>query len=145
MSNRADVPTTRRKARGKQWRTRRFEAHKGVCVICKHAIDVPKDRWIAEHIIPLGLGGKDEDENIGPAHETCAAAKTKLDIAAITKAKNVKAKYIGAKQARARPISSPGFPKPPKTPKPVTKASLPFKAFYESRSPNYEQSAEGSE
>lgn len=100
-----DVPTTPRKAMSPMRRLRIWEAHKGVCVLCKRKIDGVRERWIVEHIRALVLGGADEDANCGPAHESCGTVKTKADNASWTKAKRVKSKHLGLKKAS-------GFRKP---------------------------------
>lgn len=78
---------------GNMRRLRIFEAHRGLCVICKLKVRPP---WIVEHVIPLGLGGADTDDNCGPAHEHCRRLKDKTDVPAIAKAKRMKAKAVGA-------------------------------------------------
>lgn len=95
-----------RKAMPTMRRLRIWEAHGGFCVLCKIKIDGVREKWIVEHVIALGLGGPDTDENCGPAHETCRRAKDKADIPAIAKVKRIRAAHIGARKPR-------GFPKPP--------------------------------
>lgn len=74
-----------------------FLLHKGQCHLCPHKIDGGKERWDLEHIIPLAMGGKDEIENLAPAHVDCHKDKTKSDKANIAKAKRREAKHIGAR------------------------------------------------
>lgn len=95
-----DVATTRRRSMSAQRRLRIWEAHAGRCVICGERIDGTRERWIVEHVRPLGLGGDDNDDNCGPAHARCATAKTQHDSRAIAKAKRIKAKHVGAKQPK---------------------------------------------
>ena len=74
-----------------------FEAHNGICHICRQPIQ-PGQRWEISHPIPIALGGADDDTNRAPAHKhpchsTVTAAR---DIPAIAKAVRVRAKHIGA-------------------------------------------------
>lgn len=123
----SDLGTTPRKAMSPTRRLRIWEAHKGHCCICGGKIDAVREKWIVEHWRALGLAGEDKDENCAPAHETCAAVKTKDDVARISKAKAVKAKHIGIKKKSK--LSSPKLPKPPLT------KSLPPKPLFRSAEP----------
>lgn len=79
-------------------RARLFEAHGGKCHICGGAIDGTREAWDVEHIIPLALGGDDNEANCAPAHRKCHAAKTATDKGQITKANRVRAKHLGARK-----------------------------------------------
>ena len=81
-------------------RAKMFIEHDGICVICKMKIDGTRERWIDEHIYPLGRGGTNEMDNRGPAHERCAIEKTKKDVKDIAKDRRVFAQNIGAKRAK---------------------------------------------
>lgn len=96
-----DVPSTPRGPMTNARRLRIFEAHKGLCIICKLKVRPP---WTVEHVIPLGLGGEDIDSNCGPAHEDCRRAKDKTDVAAIARAKRRKAKHVGAFRRAGPPM-----------------------------------------
>jgi 5-methylcytosine-specific restriction protein A len=88
-------------------RARIFADHGGVCCLCGGKIDGTKERWIAEHIRPLGLLGEDGGDNLKPAHEACARSKTygkEGDLATIAKAKRKSNYNIGAK------LRGKGFP-----------------------------------
>lgn len=90
-------------------RARIFADHGGVCCLCGGKIDGTKERWIAEHIRPLGLLGEDGGDNLKPAHEACARSKTygkEGDLATIAKAKRREAIHTGAK------LKGKGFPAP---------------------------------
>jgi 5-methylcytosine-specific restriction endonuclease McrA len=88
--------TTPRKPLTTKQRVELFKEHKGLCCICKGRINVG-EKWIDEHINPLGLTGTNEMSNRGPAHVACAKGKTKGDLSNIAKAKRVEAKHFGAK------------------------------------------------
>jgi hypothetical protein len=66
-------------------------------------IDGVRERWIAEHIRALELGGADDLSNLGPAHESCALVKTQDDHRRAAKAKRQKIQHIGA-EASKRPL-----------------------------------------
>jgi hypothetical protein len=72
-----------------------FEAAKGICHICEQKIRVG-EKWDADHIVPLALGGS----YMAPSHVTCHATKTKDDVARIAKAKRQSARHHGAKQSK---------------------------------------------
>ena len=98
-----DVGTTKRKNITPRLRLKIWEAHKGICVLCSAKIDGVRERWVAEHVIPLSLGGEDAESNMGPAHEACAIKKTfgrTGDIAKAAKAKRVKSKHLGIKKSK---------------------------------------------
>lgn len=100
-----DLATTPRRKLSTRDRLAVFERAGGICVLCSRKI-AAGERWIAEHIRALGLGGEDAPDNMAPAHEACARAKTNGrdgDLARIAKAKRVKAKHIGAHRS-ARPM-----------------------------------------
>lgn len=98
-----DVGSTPRKPMPQMRRLRIWEDHKGVCILCKENIDGVREAWTVEHIIALGLGGADEDDNCGPAHEACRRAKDKLDVPRIAKAKRMKVRHLGIKKRSTFP------------------------------------------
>lgn len=105
-----DVSATKRKPLSTKQRLALFEAHGGICVLCKTKIVDPK--WIDEHIIPLNLGGSNDLSNRGPAHKTCADAKTHGktgDIAKGAKAKRQKIAAVIGKTAPKVELQSAGF------------------------------------
>jgi 5-methylcytosine-specific restriction endonuclease McrA len=98
-----DVGTTKRKNMTPRMRLKVWERHKGVCCLCGIKIDGTRERWIVEHIRALELGGEDVEENMGPAHEGCAIAKTggkTGDHARAAKAKRAKSKHLGIKKTK---------------------------------------------
>lgn len=56
---------------------RRILFRQGVvpCCLCGKRLK-PEDKVIREHMHALALGGPDEEDNMGYAHEECAARKT---------------------------------------------------------------------
>ena len=95
-----DVGTTPRRKLSPHRRLQVWERTAGVCVLCHQRIDGVRERWIAEHIRALELGGADELTNMGPAHARCAAAKTQDDHRRAGKAKRQKIHHIGAHVAK---------------------------------------------
>lgn len=110
-----DVGTTRRKAMPQMRILRIWEASKGVCVLCDKPIDGTKDQWFVEHIRALELGGKDTDDNCGPAHYACKPAKDRDDHRRAAEAKREKAATLGIPKRST--IKSAGFkPASPRRP-----------------------------
>ncbi len=101
-----DVGTTPRKPMSPTRRLRIWEAHKGVCIVCR--LKIMRPPWTVEHVIPLGLGGADTDDNCGPAHEDCRREKDKADVRSIAKAKRIKARHIGIRKRSTFPCSKDG-------------------------------------
>lgn len=123
-----DVSTTRRKSMTPTRRLKIFEQHHGVCCLCNMKIDGVREPWIVEHLICLGLGAPDADDNCAPAHETCRREKDKIDMAMIAKAKRNKARHIGITAPKQK-IKSAGFPKRKRTHE--GRPSLPPRNLYE--------------
>jgi hypothetical protein len=83
------------------------------CCVCDEPIHRNDDRWIVEHVRPLGLLGEDNDANCKPAHYLCGIAKSATDARRIAKAKRqAKALPKGKNAPAARPESKQGFWKP---------------------------------
>lgn len=82
-----------------------FEAHAGLCHICGGIIDGTREAWEIEHLIPLALGGDDDEGNVAPAHKACHSVKTSKDRGQIAKANRVRAKHLGAGKAGTIPGS----------------------------------------
>ena len=101
---RTDVGNTPRSKMTEKRRVKVWEKTGGVCVVCGRKIDGTKDKWIAEHIIPLAQGGGDNMQNLGPAHHACAKEKTKADNSNTAEAKRRKADDIGAHIPKTVPM-----------------------------------------
>ena len=91
-----DVGTTVRRKLTPHRRLKVWERTSGVCVLCERKIDGVRERWIAEHIRALELGGEDDFSNMGPAHQACALVKTQDDHRRAAQAKRQKIRHIGA-------------------------------------------------
>ncbi|WP_267427693.1 HNH endonuclease [Methylobacterium sp. GC_Met_2] len=91
-----DIGTTQRRSLTGRRRLQAWERTGGRCVVCDLSIDGVRERWIVEHIRALELGGIDELENMGPAHEACGREKTRDDHARTARAKRQKIRHLGA-------------------------------------------------
>lgn len=58
-----------------------FEKAGGVCHLC--GLKINGKGWDVEHVIPLALGGADDETNMRPAHKECHAPKTAEDFGRI--------------------------------------------------------------
>lgn len=124
-----DVGTTPRKPLSPRERLKLFESHGGRCVICKQPIR-SGEKWIDEHVTPLGLGGSNDMSNRGPAHIKCAEAKTGDDLPRIAKAKRSKMASLGIKKDGPK-IANRGFPPSEKSPRIPKQALSPRRMFTE--------------
>jgi hypothetical protein len=97
-----DVSTTERARMTPRRRLQVWEKTSGVCVICDRPIDGVRERWIAEHIRALEVGGADHLDNLGPAHEGCARTKTPEDHCRGARAKRQKIRHLGAYRSKRR-------------------------------------------
>jgi 5-methylcytosine-specific restriction endonuclease McrA len=98
-----DVGKTVRRKLTPHRRLKVWERTGGRCVVCETPIDGVRERWIAEHIRALELGGADDLSNMRPAHAACALAKTRDDYHRTAQAKRQKIRYLGA-QISKRPL-----------------------------------------
>lgn len=98
-----ELGTTQRSRLAPRVRLAIWERAKGICVLCERRIEGVRERWIIEHIRALELGGADEPDNMGPAHASCAAAKTRDDHHRAAKAKRQKIQHLGAAKTK-RPL-----------------------------------------
>lgn len=90
----------KRKSISAKQRLKLFMDHDGVCHICGGKITVG-EAWHVEHVVPLALGGDDEEANWRPAHSKCHKGKTKTDVTAVAKAKRREASHHGIRTTRA--------------------------------------------
>lgn len=89
-------------------RLRVFERYGGVCQLSKVKIQVG-DKWQADHRVPLGLGGKHEEENLWPVLVEPHKEKTADDIKDIRKAQRIALKHSVGWPKLKRPLKSRGF------------------------------------
>lgn len=81
-------------------RTKIFLAAAGVCHFCEVRIHAERgEAWDVSHVIPLEAGGKDEPENMLPAHRTCHRKHTaEVDAPLIAKTKRQRGKNLGIRK-----------------------------------------------
>lgn len=113
-----DVGVTKRKSMSRGRILRIWEQHKGICVLCSQPIDGAKSTWFVEHIVALELGGKDTDDNCGPAHYACKPAKDREDHKRAAAARQDKADHLGI-PVRSK-LKSRGFAPPKEKRRPAT-------------------------
>lgn len=92
----------RRKPISRTLRARVFDKANGCCHLCGGKITA-SDAWDVDHVLPLALGGSDNESNFAPAHQVCHRGKTAVDVGMIRKADRQRAKFIGARPRRAWP------------------------------------------
>jgi 5-methylcytosine-specific restriction endonuclease McrA len=83
-------------------RMRVFERADGLCCLC--GLPIACKAWVCEHMKPLWLGGVDDETNLGPAHERCAASKTKTEAPVRAKVWRVRQKHLGIRKRQRRPM-----------------------------------------
>jgi hypothetical protein len=98
-----DVGATVRRKLTPHRRLQVWEKTGGICILCERKIDGLREQWISEHIRALELGGMDDLDNMGPAHNECAQVKTRDDHHRAAQAKRQKIGYLGANESK-RPM-----------------------------------------
>ena len=79
------------------------------CAHCGARIEA-EDAWIANHRVPLAMGGADALENLEPRHLTCDRVETPADLSRIAKAKRQARLRLDVEaEPSRRPIRSRGF------------------------------------
>ena len=107
---------SKRKPRNAKERARLFKLFSGKCYLCQGSIDGTREAWEIEHVIPLELGGADEDSNLQLAHAKCHKAKTSKDVGDIARAKRREARHTGARLPKRTIKNRPPEPKKPSKP-----------------------------
>ena len=92
MVKRATISATKRVAL--------FQKRGGICHICGGKINVGEG-WDVEHVIPLAMGGADDESNWSPAHRKCHRDKTTDDVGKIAKAKRREVRHLGINVSRS--------------------------------------------
>jgi len=97
-----------------------FERKSGFCHMCGGKV-LAGEAWDLSHVIPLEIGGADDETNWDVAHRKCHQVHTaKVDMPVIAKTKRQHAGHIGAK------LKGPGFHRSP----PQRRASKPLAKWY---------------
>ena len=101
---RTPIIPEKRKPLTRRQRIALWDRHGGRCVVCLFPIPAGEP-FVDEHVIPIALGGSNDDANRGPAHIQCAKAKTKLDQKMIARASKQRARHLGIKRkTKGRPM-----------------------------------------
>lgn len=95
----------KRKPLSRLARTRIYDSAKGICALCRQAINAERGtKWIVEHMKPLWLGGADDETNMAPAHQSCAVTKTSTEAPTKAKGDRIRATHLGIRKASSRPM-----------------------------------------
>jgi 5-methylcytosine-specific restriction enzyme A len=87
----------------KRVRVRVFLKFDGICGIC--TVKISGRRWVTDHRIALINGGENRERNLWPIHEACdRKVKTPADVAEKSTTYRVRAKHLGIKQRKGRPM-----------------------------------------
>ena len=93
--------STPRKRFSDQHRARIFLERHGCCRECGRSIR-PGEQWVLEHIIPLSMGGSNDDDNLGVTCGWCVPAKNAVDAKSKAKARRTATKHVLPKSERQR-------------------------------------------
>ena len=103
-----------RKSLTRNQRAELFLEHKGICYLCSQRIKAESgEAWEVEHVEAREISGRDDWENLRPAHVDCHKVKTREDKKVIAKCNRVRNNYLGIKPKK-KSIQSRGFDKAPK-------------------------------
>lgn len=84
-------------------RARIFLAHDGRCHLTGRRI-ATGEAWELEHIKPLCLGGEHSEANLAPALVQPHREKSAAELTVKAKADRIRAKHLGLKQPKGRPM-----------------------------------------
>ena len=77
-----------------------YLAAKGACQSCGWRL-TPGTRWEIDHVLPLALGGRHDATNLQVLCAQCHGSKTtQRDVPAVSKAKRMQARHLGATRSR---------------------------------------------
>lgn len=92
---------TSRRSLSRLQRTRIFDAAKGICHLCGVRIHAERgEKWEAEHVNPLWLGGSDDESNMRPAHVHCHKDKSRGEKKVKAKTDRVRARHLGIRKSK---------------------------------------------
>lgn len=90
-----------RKSLRRNQRAELFLEHGGICHICKCRIHAERgERWEVEHVEAREIGGRDDWDNLRPAHVKCHKLKTAEDKRVIAKCNRIRNRHYGIKPPR---------------------------------------------
>lgn len=101
---------TKRKTLSRNQRARLFLEHGGVCHICGTLIKPQRgEKWEVEHVEALEISGRDDWENLRPAHVKCHKTKTAEDVKVIAKCNRRRAKHLGIAKPKSALSKRDGY------------------------------------
>jgi 5-methylcytosine-specific restriction endonuclease McrA len=107
---REPVEATPRKAMSPARRIRIWNARGGKCCKCGLDVDWSGPNVVLDHIVPIWLGGSEDDSNVQVLHRACDAPKTANDAKVRAKVKRLHKKASGFEKKGPR-LRSRGFDK----------------------------------
>lgn len=84
-------------------RLRIWERCGGYCMVCDRKLR-PGDVWEVDHAKALIDGGENREDNLWVVCKPCHTAKTAFEVAIKSKVYRTKAKHLGIKRRKSRPI-----------------------------------------
>lgn len=88
-----------RKSLTRNQRAELFLEHGGICYLCGCIINAGRgEAWEVEHVEAREISGRDDWDNLRPAHVDCHKVKTKQDKAIIAKCNRVRNKHLMGKK-----------------------------------------------
>lgn len=100
---------TTRRTLSRLARIRIHDRHGGMCWICDTRITTGQ-KWQADHMKPLWLGGEDIEANMAPAHVHCHASKSAAERTVKAKGDRSRARYLGIRKSKHLIPGSKGTP-----------------------------------
>lgn len=90
-----------RKKLTRNQRAELFLEHGGVCYLCGLRIQAERgEKWEVEHVHCREISGRDDWDNLRPAHVSCHKVKSKADKADIAKSNKVRNSNLGIPRTR---------------------------------------------
>lgn len=99
----------KRRSLTRDQRARLFLEHSGICHLCGTRIQAERgEAWEVEHVHALEMSGRDDWNNLRPAHIACHKVKTAEDKATIAKSNRLRARHLGIKKPSTFRKPAPG-------------------------------------
>lgn len=90
-----------RKSLTRNQRAELFLQHGGVCHLCGTRIQAERgEAWEVEHVMAREISGRDDWDNLRPAHIACHAVKSKADKKVIAKSNRARNRNLGIHKPR---------------------------------------------
>jgi hypothetical protein len=87
-------------------RVRIFDRHRGICAICGLKIHAERgEKWEADHVKSLWLGGRDDEFNLAPVHaEPCHRDKSADENTDRSKSNRLRQNFLGIPKFVKQPM-----------------------------------------